>query len=120
MVCDEIYYVSIDDDFVKDRIKKTPLGGVKEGVWYFKTILRAEIPVMKVFVLKGYVQLTPEGTNYFNKLNKTEQQNFESCLSQELTDASGSLVSITATKIDTSSQIKISIDIYNYGYQICV
>ncbi|CAG8522682.1 1560_t:CDS:2 [Funneliformis mosseae] len=73
LVFDEIYYVSIDDDFVKDRIKKTPLGGAKEGVWYFKTIPSDEIPVLKVSVHKGYVQLTPEGTNYFNKLNKTEQ-----------------------------------------------
>ncbi|CAG8752487.1 8806_t:CDS:2, partial [Funneliformis mosseae] len=111
----ESYYVTIDDDFVKHRINKAPLDGVKEGVWFFKTNPKT---AKSEGGFNGQVRLTPEGTIYFDSLNKNDRKDFHLKLSQELTDAiPDRLVHITTnekTEIDTSvfqKQIIISINI---------
>ncbi|CAG8744768.1 5891_t:CDS:2, partial [Funneliformis mosseae] len=81
---DESYYVSIDDDFVKERINKMSLVGIKEGVWYFKTIKK--LLVIPKNVIEGYLRLIPEGTNYFDNLNKIDRKDFYLNLLQELND----------------------------------
>ncbi|CAG8517855.1 8152_t:CDS:2 [Funneliformis mosseae] len=108
------YYVSIDNNSVKDKIYQEPLYGVNDHVWSFTTT-QTETEISSDDVM-GQVRLTPEGTSYF--LYEADREVFLMKLKRELADAipvnPNRITTNEGFEIDTSvsqKQIFLSIDI---------
>ncbi|CAB4376667.1 unnamed protein product [Rhizophagus irregularis] len=81
-----IYFVKIENNFVKDRNYREPLLGVKENVWSF-TIEDKKMTYTFTSSTTGLFRLTEKGTEYCEGLSDDKQNKFFDELLDELADA---------------------------------
>ncbi|KAG9295830.1 hypothetical protein G9A89_009059 [Geosiphon pyriformis] len=84
------YFVTIDNNFVKNQLLDEPLFGVAKNDWTFTTADSYD----------GLLRLTPDGTSFFKRLSKTEAKEFIEQLRIELSQ----IIPIDLTRIKTSNR----------------
>ncbi|CAG8525342.1 13012_t:CDS:2 [Funneliformis mosseae] len=93
------YFVTIDNNFVKSRTYQEPLYGIRDRVWSFTTLPNEEKNSVKA---TGMVRLTTDGTNYFDKLDNADRDDFYKKLRQEIAYA----IPISPDRITTNGRVE--------------
>jgi hypothetical protein len=98
-----IYYIKMDNNFVRNKEYKEPLLGIRDNVWSFN-VEQKKVPFAPLTT--GLLRLTPDGTRYFDSLNSERQSMFFNNLLNDLSNtvplSRSRLISNEKTQIDTS------------------
>ncbi|GBC24435.1 uncharacterized protein OCT59_009094 [Rhizophagus irregularis] len=110
-----IYYIKMDNNFVRDKTYKESLLGIRDNIWSFN-VKQKEVPF--ALSMNGLLRLTPDGTKYFDSLPQEQQSNFFNILLDDLSNAipvsRSCLTSNEKTQLDPSvneNQYLISIGV---------
>ncbi|CAB5217332.1 unnamed protein product [Rhizophagus irregularis] len=99
-----IYYIKMDNNFVRDKTYKEFLLGIRDNIWNFN-VKQKEVPFAPS--MNGLLRLTPEGTKYFDSLPQEQRSNFFNILLNDLSNAipvsRSRLTSNEKTQLDLSS-----------------
>jgi hypothetical protein len=101
---DGIYFVRVDNNFVKDRVHEEPLLGIKKDIWYF--IIEDKIQYPIISSTSGLLRLTVEGTDKLKNLSNDERKQFFNTLLDELAD----VVLIPRERLSKNSKEQIDPD----------
>ncbi|RHZ49462.1 hypothetical protein Glove_520g12 [Diversispora epigaea] len=95
------FYVKIDNNFVRSKVYGEPLKGINDNIWNFNTA-----PIKDetyAGTASGVLRLTIEGTQYYEKLNSTGQDDFFFDLIDELSK----ILSIDSKRLNSNKKTQV-------------
>ncbi|RHZ49464.1 hypothetical protein Glove_520g8 [Diversispora epigaea] len=108
------FYVKVDNNFVRSKVYGEPLKGINDNIWNFNTI-----PIKEDFAstASGVMRLTKEGTQYYETLNSTGQDDFFFDLIDELSK----ILSIDSKRLSSNKRTEVDDNIRpNRQIFICI
>ncbi|CAG8724975.1 423_t:CDS:2, partial [Scutellospora calospora] len=76
-----LYYVVIENNFVKRSNSEEALLGIDKNLWTLFTGNKKYVYSSKI---TGIIRLTPDGSNYYLSLNSSDQQKFHQQMADDL------------------------------------
>ncbi|RIB21543.1 hypothetical protein C2G38_2034299 [Gigaspora rosea] len=99
-----MFYVKVDNNFVKSRAFKEPLIGIKERIWKFNTENREEPFAGSV---SGLLRLTMEGTTYYESLNSSGTNKFF----YDLQDEVSKILPVSPSRLSSNKHVQVDFSI---------
>ncbi|CAG8457896.1 6808_t:CDS:10 [Diversispora eburnea] len=94
------FYIKVDNNFVKSKSYGEPLIGISENIWKFNTNSNDD---SFAATTSGVMRLTTNGTNYFQSLDKTGQENFFHDLQTELSE----ILPVDSKRLNSNQKIQV-------------
>ncbi|GBB89883.1 hypothetical protein RclHR1_16700003 [Rhizophagus clarus] len=79
-----IYFIKVDNNFIKDKVYEEPLLGIKENIWKF-TINGSETQYPIISSISGFLRLNVDGTEIYQS-KSNERNEFFNALLDELAE----------------------------------
>ncbi|KAF0395551.1 hypothetical protein F8M41_010214 [Gigaspora margarita] len=99
-----MFYVKVDNNFVKSRAFKEPLIGIKERIWKFNTENKEEPFAGSV---SGLLRLTMEGTTYYESLNSSGTNKFF----YDLQDEVSKILPVIPSRLSSNKHVQVDFSI---------
>ncbi|CAB4383299.1 unnamed protein product [Rhizophagus irregularis] len=108
-----IYYIKMDNNFVRDKTYKESLLGIRDNIWNFN-VKQKEVPF--AHSMNGLLRLTPEGTKYFDSLPQENRSNFFNNLLNDLAD----VIPVPRSRLTSDEKTQLDLNVNEKQYLISI
>ncbi|CAB4495910.1 unnamed protein product [Rhizophagus irregularis] len=108
-----IYYIKMDNNFVRDKTYKESLLGIRDNIWSFN-VKQKEVPFAPS--MNGLLRLTPDGTKYFDRLSQKNRSDFFNNLLNDLAKA----IPVPRSRLTSDEKTQLDLSVNEKQYLISI